>query len=299
MPPVAPSNNRLPSSQNQTNSLFGVDISRGLNSVLRQAKDVVGNIVNPKDRRLGNAGLSAGAQASDRTPTTAKFNEQDWRVRLSLPPKNPYFYNDTANAVMRPLAATAGLIWPYTPQVMLSHSASYASSQPTHSNYPQFFYGSSAVDQIQVTGEFTAQNALEAAYIVATITFLRSVTKMFFGNDQNAGTPPPVLRLNGYGDHIFKDVPVVVTTFNSDFSGDVDYINAFVNTIDSINTGNTRADGSGAERRIENLLQRPTRVPTRTNITVGLQPLYSRDQMKQFGLSDFAAGRLIDKGGFI
>jgi len=291
--------------KNETNKLFGVDISRGLYSVANQAKDYIGGIINPSDNRASNSGIPKGGERSSASFQPAKFENEDWRVRLSVPQGNPYFYNDPSNTVLSPLRATSGLIWPYTPQVMLSHSAAYASTQPAHSNYAQFFYGSSSVDMVQVTGEFTAQNQLEASYIVAAVTFLRSVTKMFYGNDPNAGTPPPVLRLNGYGDHIFKDVPVVVTTFNADFGGDVDYINAFVTSSGSQQetqiVGNTRADGSGADvtetRRPS--VERPTRVPTRTAITVGLQPLYSRKQMRAFGLSDFAAGRLIDKGGFI
>lgn len=309
------STSRLRARSNQTNTLFGVDLSRGIYSAVGQAKDLIGGIIDPSKKRLSNAGLNPGAQRASGKISQAQFANQDWRVRLSLAPGNGYFYNDDSNSVLQPLKQTGGLIWPYTPQVMLSHSASYASSQPTHSNYPQHFYGSSSVDQITVTGEFTAQNALEASYVVAAITFLRSVTKMFYGSrDQIAGTPPPVLRLNGYGDHIFNNVPVVVTTFTSDFGADVDYINAqvqtrtsgepttrFVSDAEDPDGGYyvTESGGSGTTTR-------PTRVPTRTSISVGLLPLYSRQQMKDFGLQDYSAGRLIKssnpltgKGGFI
>jgi len=123
---------------------------------------------------------------------------------------------------------------------------------------------------------------------------------MFFGTDGIAGTPPPVLRLNGYGDHVFNNIPVVVTQFSYDLSPDVDYINAFVNTSDRGHLNRPTRTSS----QFVNTTPRPTRVPTRTSINITLSPIYSRKRMQEFGLVDFAAGRLlVDKnggeGGFI
>ena len=39
-----------------------------------------------------------------------------------------------------------------------------------------------------------------------------------------APTPLPILFLNGYGDNVFKNVPVVVNTFNVELRSGIDYI---------------------------------------------------------------------------
>lgn len=277
--------------KNQTNNT----ISGAVGSVNKY----VGGAISSVTSRLNNAGLSVGGRSSaPRSGATAKFTDEDWRVRLSVPASG-VFYNDPSNEILAPLRGTNGMIYPYTPMIMLSHSASYAASQPTHSNYAQHFYGGSSIDMITVTGDFTAQNQTEARYVLAVLTFLRSASKMFWGKDENAGTPPPVLRLNGYGDHIFNNVPVVLTNFNFELGADVDYINANVSTTTPTITA---PNGQPFRRASTNIS--PTRVPTKTAIAVTLQPLYSRQQMKEFGLKDFASGQLIGdrktgKGGFI
>ena len=81
--------------------------------------------------------------------------------------------------------------------------------RPIHSNYPFFAYQNSQVDQFSITGDFTVENALEGQYWIAAVHYLRSVSKMAYGNTPNQGSPPPVVRLNGYGDYVFKNVPVV------------------------------------------------------------------------------------------
>ena len=47
---------------------------------------------------------------------------------------------------------------------------------------------------------------------------------MAYGKTFNAGTPPPIVLLNGYGDYVFKNVPVVIINFSVDLPTDVDYI---------------------------------------------------------------------------
>src|SRR6056300_1082077 len=54
----------------------------------------------------------------------------DWRVKLSLPK------NFEGGSMLGPLFETDGLVWPYTPQVYITHSANYSQIQPVHSNYP-------------------------------------------------------------------------------------------------------------------------------------------------------------------
>ena len=303
-------------SSNQT-SLFGLDVSQGVISVAKQAKNYIGGVIDPSKRRLDNAGLRKGAEQASKETSAAKFSDEDWRVRLSLPTTNKILYHDESNTVMHgPLSATRGLIFPYTPQILLQHSANYTGANPVHSNYTQHFYSNSSIDAISIQGDFTAQNPAEAAYVVAAITFLRAATKMFFGKRDGAlaGTPPPVLNLNGYGDYIFNNVPVVVSNFTVDFGADVDYINTNIGSAARGTTTLVPDEEIGEEEIYREVFQAgpttttSTRVPTQTSINITVNPLYSRERMKDFGLNDFAAGRLIDrtaaisgsgKGGFI
>ena len=96
--------------------------------------------------------------------------------------------------------------------------------QPVHTNYPFYAYENSRVDQMTITAHFYVQNEIEARYWVAAVHYLRSMTKMSYGLSPNKGAPPPVVRLNGYGDYTFKDVPVIITNFTFDLKEDVDYI---------------------------------------------------------------------------
>ena len=166
-------------------------------------------------------------QASIRQETNFEAR-RDWRVKLSLSPGATYLYNDKSNVLLSPLAPTNGVIFPYTPSVQVGYSASYGSYRPSGSNYAYPYYDSSAIDSISITGDFTAQDNYEANYLLATIHFFRSVTKMFYALDSNpkAGTPPPLLFLTGFGQFMFNNHPLVITNFTYTTPTDVDYIRA-------------------------------------------------------------------------
>jgi hypothetical protein len=99
-----------------------------------------------------------------------------------------------------------------------------------HSNYPHQAYQNSQVDSMNIIGEFPVQNSDDAKHWVATVNFLRTATKMFFGSEEGykelglKGNPPPILHLFGYGDHMFNKVPVVINTFNVELRPGIDYI---------------------------------------------------------------------------
>jgi hypothetical protein len=185
-------------------------------------------------------------------------DNDDWRVRLSLPPGMGL--EPTLSAA---LAETSGMIFPYTPSIIMSHSANYSQVKPTHSNYPFPVYQSSQPDNIQISGDFIIESESEGVYWVAMVHYLRTVTKMSYGNSSNQGSPPPVVQLNGYGDYVFKNVPVVVQTFTCELPPDVDYI--YIKALD-------------------------TWAPTRCNVAVVLMPTYSRRAVQQFSLDKFVSG---------
>ena len=94
------------------------------------------------------------------------------------------------------------------------------------------------------------------------------------GQDQNRGTPPPVLRFSAHGQNMFKSVPVVITNTVQDFENSIDYIEAPVN------------GGSGT-------LSEMTRVPTMMTINVTLAPVVSRSAQQRFSLERYAKGHLV------
>ena len=192
----------------------------------------VAPVSDPGSARLRAAGLLPGGANSPTNSTLVSFRdppaviapENDWRVRVSVSPQLGLFYLDANNPIMAPLSQTSGVIFPYTPQITVQHTARYGTSQLTHSNYPAYFYEGSEVAAITITGEFTVQNIPEGQYLMAVIQFFRSVSKMFFGSDQQAGNPPPMLFLDGYGTNYFPHVSCVLTTFSHTMPADVDYV---------------------------------------------------------------------------
>ena len=124
------------------------------------------------------------------------------------------------------------------------------------------------------------QNEAEAKYWIAMTHFFKTVTKMNYGKDDDRGLPPPVCRLNGYGDYTFHNVPVIVTNFQFDLKKDVDYISTGI--------------GPGARTGV-------AWAPTESLITVGLIPQYSRTKQTEFSLEKFVKGghTLPGKDGFI
>jgi hypothetical protein len=209
------------------------------------------------------------------------IDNPDWRVKLSLPSQF------SADKLLAPLAENSGLVFPYTPTIILGHNANYNSLQPVHTNYPFQIYENSSVQEIVITGDFTVENADDGRYWVAAIHYLRSVTKMFYGDGENSGQPPPRVKLNGYGDYVFNDVPCVVTNFTVDLPSDVDYIAVPMNvTAPTAGDGRTNSGGQGTAW-----------VPSTSLITVTVMPTYSRTAVSQFNLNDFVNGSYITNGG--
>jgi hypothetical protein len=276
------------------------------------------------------AGAGRESQLRDQFTLQQRFNtssQGDWRVRLRLAPGAKYLYRAQDPGILQPLVPTDGIIFPYTPTISTQYSAKYDSYNLTHSNYRGYFYQSSQVGDITVTGTFTAQDTTEAEYLLAVIHFFRSVTKMFYGKDPQRGSPPPLVELSGFGEYQFNNHPCLVASFNYTLPNNVDYIQVKPNnqglnmsartnkvssspasTIESVlrrlttsrlpkGAQGTPAD-LGVVRNAVNGLGQTTYVPTKIEISVVLHPLQTRQQVSQgFSLENFAKGNLL-KGGF-
>lgn len=287
-----------------------------LDTVTNRFSSIATNL-NTASQRLANNGLptggvkTPGGQLSGQSVQFLDSN-RDWRVRISSP-NMALYRGSTGGGVLQPLNDTNGMVFPYTPTVTQTHTANYSSETPTHSNYPFNFYESSPLNEITVTGEFTAENTLEASYILACIHFCRSATKMFYGQDSNAGTPPPLLYLDGYGTHLLPHIPVVMTSCQFILEPDVDFIPA------TTMTATQQREASGTVTQAQNLgfdlgnltasqfiaSQQPsTMIPTKINMSVVLMPSYPRRRISnEWSLEKFARGELISndptKGGFV
>lgn len=188
-----------------------------------------GFVPSNQNSNQGIPGKTNNARAQATLQDTTNFQQKkDWRVRLSLSPGATYLYKDSSNTILAPLRKTDGIIFPYTPTINVTYGANYNSVAPVHSNYKIFQYENSYVDTVNITCDFTAQDTSEANYVLAVIHFLRSVTKMFYGQDENPkpGTPPPLCYLFGLGEFQFNAHPLAITNFTYNLPNDVDYIRA-------------------------------------------------------------------------
>ena len=262
-------------------------------------KNVGSGIFNRTLGRLTGAGISTDSRiVNARAKWSGRSDKTDWRVRLQIPTGADAVYESILanNELLAPLVPSRGIFWPLTPAVVIQHSANYNALAQTHSNYPFQAYQNSQVDSMNIIGEFPVQNADDAKHWVATINFLRTITKMYFGKEQALkGNPPPIMHLSGYGDHMFSKVPVIVNTFNVELRPGIDYI--------STKQANTPYTNNGPDVGFDINAESQTWAPTLSNISVLVTPVYSRNSIKNFSLSEFARGELSGKGtgeiGFI
>lgn len=269
-----------------------------------------------------NAGVST-------TLNTAKVlfssagQDNDWRVKLSLPSHEMF----QKSPVLLPLKATRGIVFPFTPSITIGNSATYTDMSVVHQNFQFSAYNNSKINEITITGDFIVEDTVQAQYWVAVLHYLRSVTKMFSG-DADAGNPPPIVNLNGYGDYVFNNVPVVIKSFEVTLPQDVDYFETSVgNNLGEISVGlDTAADigdligsssairkagtvintASGIASKVNRIFDKTgtssglTYVPVKSSITVTVSPVYSKSEVRNFSLHKFVNGEYAKTGkGFI
>lgn len=127
------------------------------------------------------------------------------------------------------LSQSCGLVFPYTPNINISHQVNYDKTDITHSNLSLNHYKNTPPPTYTVDAVFTADSRENALHMLSAIWFLRAVTKCDFGeHSTTAGTPPPVLYLNGYN-QMMDNIPVVVKSFNYSLPKDKDYVPLGIN----------------------------------------------------------------------
>lgn len=208
--------------------------------------------------------------------STSRNQGDDWRVKISVPDLATF----RTSPLLSPLIETGNnVVFPLVPTIQIQQTANYESIAPVHTNYTYQQYVNSQVQEIAISGEFPVQNEEDGRYWLAATHFFRSVTKMFYGDSSNKGAPPPLCKLNGYGDFVFNDVPVVITSFTTDLPNQVDYIRVPIFT--------------NVTGRYE---QKYQMVPALSLISISVRPTYSRGKISTFSLDKFINGDLANKG---
>lgn len=197
----------------------------------------------------GNGGVGGGGGANGGGGGGGRGGNQNWKVKVRCPGLRG-----------------AAVVFPITPNIQTTDAAKYSTVALTHSNYAMQFYECSEVSAINISAEFPVQNAAEGLILLSAISLFRAATKMFWGGSGLAGTPPPLMFLDGYGGY-FTNVPCVLLNFTHTMPDDKDYIPV------------------GGDR-----------VPTQSTIQLTLQPVYSRNQLRGFSPELIASGA---KVGFI
>ena len=212
--------------------------------------------------------------------------------------------------------------------------ANWVSFPTTHTNYTYRGFTSSDPGGINITAPMYVEDASQALYWIAVVHYLRSLTKMFSGNDAKAGNPPPIIYLNGYGNYVFKNVPVVVESFDVALNAECDYIGVEVvgsmvsqlegiaggigdisdavgsivsplkpitSTVSAVaNTAGQVANVLGAFGLGGTVSGGITHVPTKSTFNVALKPMYSRRSARRFSLDRFVTGGYLDNSvGYI
>jgi len=257
------------------------DIGQGIfDGVTGGAEDLVANL---RSKGLPGKG-GPDFQAKQSASFTTELEEKDWRVKLSVPSA---LKGANLSGLLTPLRIQSdnAMVFPYTPTIIISHSANYTNVAPIHNNYPFFAYQNSSVDAMTIVGQFYCQNSLEARYWTACLHYLRAMTKMDFGSN-STGAPPPIAKLNGYGDYVFNNVPVIIQNFTVDMPNEVDYVSC------SFTPGEIpEYDDYGSAGSVKFGW-----APSESQFSITVQPIYSRDKQNKFSYRQFVTGDNLGKG---
>ena len=304
---------------------------RTASSTINNVKNIASSIsnINSFGTALRTLNIPAmGEVVGDIMGAIASFEgdpyPNDWRVRLSI----ANWASFRNSPVLQPLLEAGGLIFPYTPTISIKSAATYNDVPTTHTNYLHKAFKSSDPGEISITAPMPVEDATQALYWIAAVHYLRSLTKMFNGDDIKAGNPPPIVQLNGYGNYVFKNVPVVVTSFSCELPNTCDYIGVEVvgsmagqlsglasgigGISDSIGSlfsavkpiTNVVSQISGVAGQVAGVMGAfgvggsvsggVTHVPTNSSFSIGLKPVYSRTSSRKFSLDQFVTGGYLD-----
>lgn len=226
-----------------------------------------------------SAAVPYGAMRPQPGPATVIFKDangtklgKDMRVKIRVP--SNYLVGKAAR-----LSSLSGIIFPYTPSISYEYKADYAASNPLHSNFSINFYQRSSISSISINGKFSVESPKDAELYIATLHLLRSLTKMRSGGsksgDPDSGSPPPVCRLDAYGQDMMTNVPVAITSVRVELPDGVDYY--------------THQDAQGGMNS----------VPVLSTIAINCLPMFSRREMQQFNVTGYLSNPAFRTQGYM
>jgi hypothetical protein len=247
------------------------------------------------------------------------------RVRLRPKPNAITQIYGSGGGLLEPLRATNGMVFPFQPTITYGQDVNYTAIDMVHTNQEFYAYTRTNAVKLSVSGQYTAQNQTEGIYSLACIHFLRTVTKMWFGQGARVGTPPPVLLFDAYGQYMFNQLPVIVTNFSVSLPNDVDYVAvdlSYVGLADRSRSGSVYRDLSSTVERtpalrtqadVQNYLYNITStqrknlnsgagyvwLPSVFNIEISLTVQNTPSTLRQFDLDKFRTGSLLKGGKWI
>lgn len=238
------------------------------------------------DNRITRS-IPKGAEPVKQRTAQVKFidvrgnvQSKDLRVKIRVPSS---YLTSLTGGYSNELTNLGGIIFPFTPSISYENKAEYTSSNPLHSNFAINFYQKSSVGNISISGKFTVQDERDAAIYISTVHLLKALTKMRSGGstgDRDSGSPPPVCRLDAFGEFMLENVPVAISSFRIELPDGVDYF--------TIGKGSTQNVRFGL-----------TSVPTVSTIAITCVPMYSRDEMQKFSVSGWLTNSKFRKSGYL
>lgn len=273
--------------------------------------------------QLGGASVPfTGFQTPD---TSNNSDAKGRRVRLRPKPAAAMqIYG--SNGLLQPLRQTNGMVWPYQPNIAWAQPVTYSGMELIHTNQDIQAYVATPSPKFTVTGDFSVQNQEQGIYSLAAIHFLRTVTKMHFGStDPNAGTPPPVLLFDAYGQYMFNQLPVIVTNFSVTLPPDVDYVPVDLSYVQTYTASQTTTNIPGYSQTqvtpslssfrnsanstlistkmyrqdLQDIRDGYIWLPAVFSITVDIMVQNTATRLRSFNLDSFRTGALMTQGRWI
>jgi len=226
----------LPITSAGTNGSSSALLGLGSTTAAQVGTSVVNTSTSQFSFTTASTGINGVANSLTNTVggagSTSSNNAVDFRVRLRAQGDNPaakakvYGPANNSSNILNILYDTNGMMFPFTPTIQWSQAVEYDTMHFVHSNQDFQSYKNTPSTTIEITGQFTFQNQREGEYMLACMHFLRTVSKMYFGqtNAALAGLPPPILLFSGYGNYMFNDLPVIVKSHSYSLDNTVDYV---------------------------------------------------------------------------
>jgi len=187
--------------------------------------------------------------------------------------KQPVYLKDPSGRLDSGLGSNC-LNFPFTPTISVIQSANYSSYDLTHTNFQQRAFDSHTNMDLAVTAPMIVRNAEEAEYVYNAGLFLRGAMKMTFGQDEDPGMPPPVLRFYSHG--IYENVPCVIRDFTWNLDADIDYVETTI----------------GSDNKKHKI-----RVPVYNIFVLSISTTYSpKDVREKFSVNEYLKGNLRNEG---